>query len=248
MARCPLNTAFGYESWSGTRAGVPAPAQQVPCSCHLPLPPSRLPYMYLSTWPAPSSGYHLPPSAGCSLPPTHCLVHCPPHSLSTVHSLFRYPVRLPVPPPMPSTAHAHLFIHPCLAHAMPGHARPGRALTTPVPPVAFIISSPRSCFCFLLPHLTLSLLFIFFLFNPFPFPLLHRIPNPPILDKPRRELVIVRRRLDSGSSREPIPFVVCLQLAAVQVASLCSHGLSAVAVTPSRSRLHPFDVHIVGGF
>ncbi|KAL7810499.1 hypothetical protein V8C44DRAFT_116309 [Trichoderma aethiopicum] len=75
---------------------------------------------------------------------------------------------------MPSTAHAHLFIHPCLAHAMPGHARPGRALTTPVPPVAFIISSPRSCFCFLLPHLTLSLLFIFFLFNPFPFPFLHR--------------------------------------------------------------------------
>ena len=193
------------------------------------LPPAT-PTTPPSTWPAPSSGYHLPPSAGCSatatLPTAHCPLSCP---LSTAHR----PLALAVPPPMPCPCHPWL---------------PGHALTTPVPPVAFIISSPRSCFCFLSLrshtstssfHLSSSTLF------------------PPL---PSTEFRIRRfsTSLVANSSSfvdvwiqvlrvSLLPFV-CLQLAAVQVTSLCSHGLSAVAAPPNRSRLHPFDVHISGGF
>ncbi|KAL7807877.1 hypothetical protein V8C26DRAFT_310547 [Trichoderma gracile] len=114
---------------------------------------------------------------------------------------------------------------PCHARPCPNDACAARSLHHLEPALLFLLFASCS-------HTSPSS-FSSFPLQPFPFPFLHRIPNPPILDKPRRELVIVRRRLDSGSSREPIPFV-CLQLAAVQVALLCSHGLSAVAACSSR--------------
>ncbi|KAL7966952.1 hypothetical protein HDV63DRAFT_153270 [Trichoderma sp. SZMC 28014] len=61
-----------------------------------------------------------------------------------------------------------------------------------------------------LPHLNL---FFHIFFNPFSSSSSStefRIRR--FLDKPRRELVIVRRRLDSGFSREPTPFVTSSSL------------------------------------